>query len=170
MPLPREYDGQRCALARAMEVVGERWTLLIVRELFFGVRRFGQIHARLDIPKAVLSARLNTLVEHGVVERRPYGPGRDELLLTERGLELWPMIHGLMQWGERRLVDDGPVRLFSHAACGTDLEPYGHCPACGTEPPPGDVETRPGPGAARRQDAVSLALRSPRRLLTPFAA
>jgi len=168
MPLPREYELQRCALARAMEVVGERWTLLILRDLFFGVRRFGELHTRLDIPKAVLSARLHTLVEYGVVERRPYRPGRDEFLLTDAGLELWPALHGLMQWGERHLVDDGPVRLFSHATCGSDLEPYGHCPTCETEPPPADVETRPGPGLPRRQDPISRALRSPRRLLTPF--
>jgi DNA-binding HxlR family transcriptional regulator len=169
MPLPRDYAAQRCALARSLEVVGERWTLLILRELFFGVRRFGQIHARLDIPKAVLSARLATLVEHGVVERRPYGPGRDEFLLTERGLELWPTVHGLMQWGERHLVDDGPVRTFAHVSCGTELEPHGHCPTCDVEPPAADVETRPGPAAPRREDPVSRALRSPRRLLTPFA-
>jgi DNA-binding HxlR family transcriptional regulator len=153
-----------------MEVIGERWTLLILRELFFGVRRFGQIQVRLDIPKAVLSARLHLLVDHGVVERRPYRHGRDEFLLTEQGLELWPMMHGLMQWGERHLVDDGPVRLFSHSACGTELEPYGRCPACDDDPPPADVETRPGPGASRRQDPVSRALRFPRRLLTPFEA
>jgi DNA-binding HxlR family transcriptional regulator len=169
MPLPREYELQRCALARAMEVVGERWTLLILRDLFFGVRRFGELHTRLDIPKAVLSARLSTLVEHGVVERRPYRPGRDEFVLTDRGLELWPALHGLMQWGERHLVQDGPVRTFNHVTCGTELEPYGYCAACGTEPPPADVETRPGRAAPRREDPVSRALRSPRRLLTPFA-
>jgi DNA-binding HxlR family transcriptional regulator len=168
MPLPREYELQRCALARTMEVVGERWTLLILRDMFFGVRRFSELHTRLDIPKAVLSARLNTLVENGVIARRPYRPGRDEFVLTDRGLELWPALHGLMQWGERHLVDDGPVRLFSHATCGSDLEPYGYCPTCETEPPPADIETRPGAGAAKRHDSISRALRSPRRLLTPF--
>ena len=66
-------------------MVGERWTLLILRDLFFGVRRFGELQARLDIPRAVLSARLATLVERGLVERRPYRRGRDEFLLTERG-------------------------------------------------------------------------------------
>ena len=172
MALPREYEGQACALARSLEVVGERWTLLILRDLFFGVRRFSDLQVHLDIPRAVLSARLTRLVETGIVERRPYAPGRDEFLLTESGTELWPVVHGLMQWGERHLVADGPVRLFAHAACGTDLTGDGTCPACGIEPPPEDVETRPGPGVPSviRRDPISRALRDPHRLLTPVAA
>ena len=168
MPLPRDYERQSCALARALEVVGERWTLLVVRDLFFGVRRFGELQAHLDMPRAVLTARLATLVEAGVVERRPYAPGRDDLLLTERGRELWPVVHQLMQWGERHLVGDDTVRLFAHAGCGTGLTGTGACPACGVTPAPEDVETRPGPGApGLRDDPVSLALRTPHRLLTP---
>jgi len=167
--LHRDYDGQTCSIARTLEVVGERWTLLVVRDLFFGVRRFGELQAHLDMPRAVLTARLATLVEAGVVERRPYAPGRDDLLLTERGRELWPVVHQLMQWGERHLVDGGAVRLFSHAACGTGLDAVGTCPACGVTPAPADVETRPGPSASPlRQDAVSRALRAPHRLLTPL--
>ena len=169
MPLPRDYDRQSCALARSLEVVGERWTLLIVRDLFLGVRRFGELLAHLDIPRAVLSARIATLVEAGVVERRPYHAGRDELHLTERGRELWPVVHQLMQWGERHLVDAGPVRLFAHAACGSELTAHGDCPACGRAPAPEELEIRPGPGArALRSDPVSRALRDPHRLLTPF--
>jgi DNA-binding HxlR family transcriptional regulator len=169
VPLPRAYEGQSCPLARSLEIVGERWTLLILRDLFFGVRRFGELQRRLDIPRAVLSARLATLVESGLVERRPYRPGRDELLLTARARELWPVVYELMQWGERHLVDDGPLRLFSHAKCGTTLTRDGHCPECNVEPEPGDVETRPGPGVppVLRDDAVSRALRRPHRLLTP---
>ena len=83
MPLRSDYDRQNCSLARSLEVVGERWTLLILRDLFFGVRRFTDLHAHLDIPRAVLTARLATLVDRGLVERRPYGPGRDEFLLTD---------------------------------------------------------------------------------------
>jgi DNA-binding HxlR family transcriptional regulator len=170
--LPRDYDGQACALARSLEAVGERWTLLILRDLFFGVRRFSDIQGHLDVPRAVLSARLARLVETGIVERRPYQVGRDEFLLTESGRELWPVVHGLMQWGERHLVEDGPVRLFAHATCGTDLSPQGACPSCGVAPPPEEVETRPGPGVPSviRRDAISRALRVPHRLLTPVAA
>jgi DNA-binding HxlR family transcriptional regulator len=170
--LPREYETQACALARSLEVVGERWTLLILRDLFFGVRRFSDIQAHLDVPRAVLSRRLASLVEAGIAERRPYRAGRDEFVLTEAGLELWPIVHGLMQWGERHLVPDGPVRVFTHASCGTQLAPDGACPSCGTEPAPADIETRPGPGTPSvvRTDAISRALRRPHRLLTPVAA
>jgi DNA-binding HxlR family transcriptional regulator len=172
MALPREYDTQACALARALEVVGERWTLLVVRDLFFGVRRFSDLQAHLDVPRAVLSARLALLVDAGIAERRPYRPGRDEYVLTDAGLELWPVVHGLMQWGERHLVEDGPVRLFAHASCGTDLTDAGECPACGVQPPPADVETRPGPGRPSyvRRDPLSVALRRPHRLLEPVEA
>ena len=144
--------------------------MLILRDLFFGVRRFSALQSHLDIPRAVLSARLASLVMHGLVERRPYGGGRDEFLLTGCGLELWPVVHRLMQWGERHLVDEAPVRLFSHASCGTDLSAAGFCSTCGLEPAPGEVETRPGSVPLRviRTDAVSKALRRPHRLLTPL--
>jgi DNA-binding HxlR family transcriptional regulator len=171
MALPREYEGQACALAHALEVVGERWTLLIVRDLFFGVTRFTDLQAHLDVPRAVLTARLALLVEAGIAERRPYAHGRSEHVLTDAGLELWPIVHLLMQWGERHLVAGRPVRVFTHATCGTDLAQDGACPACGTAPPPADIEMRPGPGTPRvvRTDPVSVALREPHRLLTPLA-
>jgi hypothetical protein len=107
-----------------------------------------------------------------VVERRPYGAGREEVVLTPCGEELWPAVHALMQWGERHQAPGGARRLFSHVPCGSDLAPTGHCPACGTVPPPAEVEMRPGPGfgtgPAVRDDAVSTALREPRRLLEPL--
>jgi DNA-binding HxlR family transcriptional regulator len=172
MALPREYEGQACALAQALEVVGERWTLLIVRDLFFGVRRFTDLQVHLDVPRAVLSARLALLVDAGIAERRLYAPGRSEHVLTEAGLELWPIVHQLMQWGERHLVAGKPVRLFAHASCGTDLMHDGGCPSCGTSPAPAEIEMRPGPGAPRvvRTDPISVALREPRRLLEPLAS
>jgi DNA-binding HxlR family transcriptional regulator len=171
VPLGREYATQNCALARSLEVVGERWTMLILRDLFFGVRRFGALQSHLDIPRAVLSTRLASLIEHGVVERRPYGRGRDEFVLTDAGLELWPVVYRLMQWGEEHLVEDeAPVRRFLHAICGTDLSPAGSCSTCDVEPEPAEIETRPGTAPMRviRTDAVSAALRQPHRLLTPL--
>ena len=167
MPLGTDYAGQSCSLARTLEIVGERWTLLIVRDLFFGVRRFTDLQRHLDIPRAVLAARLATLVDHGLVERRPYRAGRDELTLTARGEDLWPAVHALLQWGERHCAPEGPRRVFAHVTCGTELTPAGWCKACSVTPPPGAVEMRPGPGAGppRRDDAVSVALREARRLL-----
>jgi DNA-binding HxlR family transcriptional regulator len=171
VPLGSNYATQACSLARSLEVVGERWTLLILRDLFFGVHRFSELRGHLDIPRAVLSARLAALVDQGIVERRPYRADRAEFHLTAAGRELWPIVHGLVVWGDRhRPVDGGPRRLFVHAQCGTALDAGGACPACGTTPEPRDVETRPGPGRdpARRDDPVSRALREPHRLLTPL--
>jgi DNA-binding HxlR family transcriptional regulator len=172
VPLGREYATQACSLARSLEVVGERWTLLILRDLFMGIHRFSDLHAHLDIPRAVLAARLRALVEQGIAERRPYRGDRAEFHLTAAGRELWPVLHGLIVWGDRhRPVDGGPRRLFVHATCGTSLAPGGDCAACGLTPDPAEVETRPGPGIdpARRHDRVSRALRQPHRLLTPLA-
>jgi DNA-binding HxlR family transcriptional regulator len=170
MPLGTDYAGQACSLARCLEIVGERWTLLILRDLFFGVRRFSDLQRHLDVPRAVLSARIAALVERGLVERRPYAPGRDELVLTERGEDLWPAVHALMQWGEKHMSPGGPRRVFVHVACGSELGPSGWCPHCELEPPAADLEMRLGPGAMppARDDAVTLALREPRRLLTPL--
>jgi DNA-binding HxlR family transcriptional regulator len=159
---------QPCPLARALELVGERWTLLILRDLFMGVARFSDLQGHLDIPRAVLAARLSSLVEHGLVERRPDRAGFD---LTPAGRELWPVLYGLMEWGDRRSpAPGGPRRLFAHAACGTRLTAAGECPDCGVIPEAADVEMRPGPGRdpARRDDPVSRALRRPHRLLTPL--
>ena len=171
MPLPSDYAAQSCPLARSLEIVGERWTLLILRDLFFGVHRFAALVGHLDIPRAVLSTRLASLVEDGLVERRPYAPGRDEFHLTTTGRELWPVLHSLMEWGDRhRAAPGGRRREFLHAACGAELTAAGACPACDVVPPPEDVLMRSGPGRdpARRDDPVSRALRQPHRLLEPL--
>ncbi len=171
MPLGTDYAGQACSLARTLEIVGERWTLLILRDLFFGVRRFSDLQRHLDVPRAVLSARIASLVGRGLIERRPYAPGRDELVLTAAGEDLWPAVHALMQWGERHCSPGGARRLFMHVACGTAIGPSGVCPHCEAEPGAAELEMRLGPGATppARDDPVTLALREPQRLLTPLA-
>src|SRR5881409_104343 len=93
--LGKDYEGQDCSLARALEVVGERWTLLIVRDAFFGVRRFGDFAAQLGIPRAVLTSRLKALVREGVLVRE-----NAEYRLTDKGVALWPVVRALMGWGD----------------------------------------------------------------------
>jgi DNA-binding HxlR family transcriptional regulator len=167
--LGREYERQNCGLARALEVVGERWTILVLRDLFFGVRRFTDLQAHLDIPRAVLTDRLSRLVEEGVATRTEYRRGRHEYTLTPHGRDLWPTLFALSMWGERHSSPAGPRRIFSHARCAADLTPSGQCPACGGLPPADEIDIRPGPGMSReRTDAVSIALREPHRLLTPL--
>jgi DNA-binding HxlR family transcriptional regulator len=172
MALGQGYAGQECALASALELVGERWTMLILRDAFYGVRRYSDFLAHVGAPRAVLADRLQSLTQAGVLEKRRYqdSPPRDEYVLTEQGEALWPVVYSLMQWGEKYLNTAGPRRIFSHVVCGTSLDADGNCPSCAKAVAPSDIEIRPGPGARRkpRGDAVSKALRQPHRLLQPL--
>ncbi|MFE6098434.1 winged helix-turn-helix transcriptional regulator [Streptomyces laurentii] len=174
MALGKDYATQQCSIARALEVIGERWTLLVVRDAFYGVRRYSDFLVHLGAPRAVLAARLQSLVEDGVLDKRRYqeSPPRDEYVLTERGLALWPVIRSLGLWGRGGPPGEPtapPMRLFHHTDCGTELGPYGECPACRAVVPPADVEMRPGPGLdPDPADPVSRALLRPRRLLVPL--
>ena len=122
-----------CSIARALDIVGEWWTLLILRDIFLGLRRFEAIQADLGIARNVLSDRLSTLVGQGVLERRRYQehPERHEYVLTEMGRELAPVLASLMQWGDRWLSPDGPPLVLLHRDCGEPVEWGGTCPACG---------------------------------------
>ncbi|MEV7975177.1 helix-turn-helix domain-containing protein [Streptomyces sp. NPDC086519] len=170
MALGKDYATQECSIARALEVVGERWTLLVVRDALYGVRRYNDFLVHLGIPRAVLSARLKTLTEEGILEKRRYqeSPPRDEYVVTERGIALWPTLRALALWGREQLMDRR-LRYFRHADCGTELGPYGECPACGTVVPVADVLITPGPGLdPDPADPVSRALLKPKRLLEPL--
>jgi DNA-binding HxlR family transcriptional regulator len=166
--LGKDYAGQDCSIAGALESIGERWTLLIVRDAFYGVRRFSDFQAHLDVPKAVLSDRLNSLVEDGVLERRPDPDhaGRHVYELTAMGRDLWPVLYSLLVWGGRHRRTSS--RVFQHALCGTALDDRGACPRCGVTPGPDDVVTAPRRGRGRRDDPVAVALRAPHRLLEPI--
>jgi DNA-binding HxlR family transcriptional regulator len=169
--LGKDYAGQECALASALEVLGERWTLLVVRDAFFGVRRYSDWVARLDIPRAVLSDRLRGLVANGVLARRddPAHGGRTIYELTPAGEELWPALHALIAWGDRHRRPS--TNAYRHAACGTELGAGAACPACGLVPAPADVLVVPRTGdGPRRTDPVSAGMRGPRRLLEPVEA
>lgn len=173
MALGKDYEGQDCSLARSLELLGERWTLLIVRDAFFGVRRYSDFRAHLDAPRAVLSERLHRLTEGGVLRRIRYSesPPRDEYVLTDVGLELWPILFKLSRWADRNLPVDGPIRIFKHAGrCQRELDESSACPVCGPLAIE-DIEIAPGPGVKlSRTDPVSVALREPHRLLTPLAS
>jgi DNA-binding HxlR family transcriptional regulator len=167
--LGKDYRRQDCAIARTLEVVGERWTLLIVRDALFGVRRFNDFQAHLDIPKAVLSERLNGLVEHGVLARRPDPDHRGRHLYepTAAGRELWPVLHAMLVWGAGNRALNS--RVFRHASCGTELDAAGACPACDLTPSVEDVLSEPrGKRGSAREDPVSVAMRKPRRMLEPL--
>ena len=127
--MPKKY-GQPCPVARSLEFLGERWTLLIVRDLLIGAKKFQDFSASLTgVAPAVLSHRLKVLEKHGIVSRQLYSkhPPRAEYALTERGLELRPVVRALGIWGARHL---GASWTFVHDACGADIEIAYRCPTC----------------------------------------
>lgn len=172
MALGKDYDGQDCALARALELVGERWTMLVLRDAFYGVRRYSDFAEHLGAPRAVLAERLQALVDAGVLEKVRYqdAPVRYEYVLTEAGQELWPAVNALAWWGSRHRAAGVSRRGFYHVGCGGRLDVTSTCPKCGHAVAAADVEARLGqivnPVADNR---VSRALRKPHRLLEPLA-
>jgi len=147
--LGRTYDGQNCSLARALEVVGERWTPLILRDTFLQPRRFDELLQRLGVARNVLAERLQGLCDEGVLERRLYQahPPRYEYVQTQKARELWPAMAALIAWGDRYYAPNGPPRVFHHRGCGGPLVVEARCQACGAAVPSAEVATAPGPGA-----------------------
>jgi DNA-binding HxlR family transcriptional regulator len=144
--LKRDYEGQNCSIARALEIVGERWTLLIIRDAFLGLRRFDQFQENLGIARNVLTDRLNRLVEEGILERVRYSerPERFEYRLTGKGRELNIALAGLRQWGDKHLSGK-PPRVLRRKA---DKKPVvAALVPKGTDVlRPEEVESVPGPG------------------------
>jgi DNA-binding HxlR family transcriptional regulator len=145
--LRRDYEGQVCSIARTLEVVGDRWTLLVVRDIALGKRRFDQLQTGLGIASNVLCDRLNRLVAEGVLERVPYSerPERFEYRLTPKGRELGIPLLALMQWGDRYLSEKPPRVARRHS----DRSPVSVRMVAedGSLVPPDDLELVPGPGA-----------------------
>jgi DNA-binding HxlR family transcriptional regulator len=150
--LHRTYDSQNCSIARTLELVGERWSLLIIRDAFLGLRRFDQFQQNLGIARNILSNRLDRLVQAGILERRLYQerPERHEYRLTERGRELSVPLLALMHWGDRHLAPDGPPRLAEHTGCGGPVKEQFVCEECGAVLSTREIHTRPGPGHRER--------------------
>jgi|SRR5665213_373796 len=149
--LGNSYDSQTCSIAAALEVVGERWSLLIVRNVLLGLRRFDEIQGNLGIARNVLQTRLTRLLDHGVLEKVAYQqhPPRYEYRLTEKGLDLWPTIVALMQWGDRHaMLAAGPPVLLEHRDCGGAVDEHRLCEKCGARLSVRDVRAQAGPGAS----------------------
>ena len=145
--LKRDYDGQNCSIARALEVVGERWTLLIVRDAFLGIRRFDELQESLGIARNVLSDRLNRLVDEGILERVRYSerPERYEYLLTRKGVDLQLALAGLSQWGDK-YESDKPPRVMRRKSDGKRVV-AAFVPKGTRVLRADEIETVPGPGA-----------------------
>ena len=147
MPL-RTYD-QNCSIARTLQVVGERWTLLVLREVFTGQRRFEEIQRNLGVATNILSDRLQTLVDGGILERRPLADrsDRSEYRLTEKGLDLNSVLLELMRWGDRWDAPAGAPMAVEHRDCGHETHAVQTCSHCGGELTARNVRVHPGPGA-----------------------
>ena len=146
---PTEFPRENCSVQRALSVVGDRWSILVLREAFNGVRRFDALQRNLGIARNILAARLQTLVGAGILERRRYQerPERFEYRLTKKGADLWPVMIALMQWGDRYMADSGPPVEIVHKSCGHTIEPRMACPECDESLTAYDVRAVPGPGA-----------------------
>lgn len=144
--LNRTYENQNCSIARALETIGERWTLLILRDAFLGTRRFDDFQKSLGIARNVLATRLKTLTDEGLLERRQYleRPERYEYRLTSKAIDLWPVLFTLMRFGDKHgCTDDAmPPTRVEHRDCGTEIDDHMCCPACGVPTGPRDVVAR----------------------------
>jgi DNA-binding HxlR family transcriptional regulator len=141
-----------CSIARTLDAVGERWTPLILRDLFVGITRFEDIRRDLGIASNVLTARLDTLQQHGIIETRVYqsNPVRHEYLLTERGRDLYPVLTMLISWGDKWLAGAaGPPALVIHRDCGRIISGLVVCSECHAPITADNVDWQHGPGAHR---------------------
>jgi DNA-binding HxlR family transcriptional regulator len=146
MPAYPEFEPAACSVARTLDVLGDTWSILVLRDVFLGAHRFDQIQQHLGIARNVLAARLKRLVEYGLLEKRQYEahPPRFEYHLTRKGLDLQPVLIGLMQWGDRYVADagGGPV-VLEHRACGHAVRAVTMCEACGEPVSPRQTTVRP---------------------------
>ena len=153
--MAKSYGHKTCPVAKTLDMIGERWTLLVIREMLLGTRRFDDFQRNLGIARNVLQARLERLVDEGLVVREPYQerPRRYEYRLTPKGLDLWPALHALRIWGDRH-SDRLPPVVVRHRGCGGVVDDRRRCETCGAMLEHGDVVATRGPGASSQQDRL----------------
>jgi DNA-binding HxlR family transcriptional regulator len=154
-------EEQNCSLSRTVAVIGDRWTLLVLRECFLRVRRFEAFQSRLGITRHLLAARLKKLVQFGVLRRVPYqdAPKRYEYILTQKGLDLYPIIMAIVHWGDVHMVDErGRPLLHQHKTCGKFFDPVMVCSECGEPLRAKEVVTHRGPGARPAEFGVGASI------------
>jgi len=152
-----------CSIARTLGILDDTWSPLILRDAYLGLTRFDDLQRDLGVARNVLTERLERLVAHGLLERRPYQQRqpRYDYLLTGKGLDLMPALMALMAWGDRWTAqDEGPPALLVHRRCGEPTVPTVCCSSCGAPLAADEVAVRPGPGARRRPGTLVLAERA----------
>jgi len=146
-----ELSQEPCSIARSVAVIGDRWTLMLLRDCFLGIRRFEDFERRLGISRSIVAERLKRLVEEGVLRREAYQdrPVRHEYRLTDKGLALHPVIMAIVHWGDEFYAGEaGPPLIHRHKACGCDFAPVMTCSECAEPISARDVEVRPGAALA----------------------
>jgi DNA-binding HxlR family transcriptional regulator len=159
-PEALDWSVDTCTIGRAMAILGEKWTIVVLREVFNGIRRFDDMRQRTGIPRQVLANRLAALVGHGLLRREPYQePGarlRQEYRLTAKGFDLYPVLIAVAQWGDRYLAEpEGPPLEFVHRDCGSPVHVEIHCAGGHPVAERRDVVPAPGPGARRRSGTAA---------------
>ena len=154
-PEALDWSVDNCTVAATLEIIGDRWSWLVLREAFHGIRRFDDFTVRTAIPRQVLTNRLRTFVASGLLRKVPYREAgqrsRDEYRLTEKGLDLYPALVALQAWGDRYLAaPDGPPQQFAHRDCGAPVHLVVRCERCHEVTDSRDVVGLLGPGARRR--------------------
>lgn len=145
-----KLEDEACSVARTVSVIGDRWTLLILRDCFLRVRRFEEFQARLGVTRPILASRLRKLVKDFVLAKVPYQerPLRYEYRLTQKGLDLYPIVMSIVHWGDMHMAGKkGRPLLHQHVNCGKAFDPVMSCSACGEPLSPKHVHVQPGPGA-----------------------
>ncbi|MBI5105732.1 MAG: helix-turn-helix transcriptional regulator [Solirubrobacterales bacterium] len=147
----RPFEGQHCSIARTLAIVGERWTLLVLREVLLGRRHYAEIRRETGVATNILADRLETMVQHGILEVDADGAYR----ATPKGLDLQPVLIALMEWGDAH-AGEPPPRVLVHTRCGHDTRPEYRCSHCGEPVPPQELRARPGPGATEQMRAAGV--------------
>ncbi|HEY8081446.1 MAG TPA: helix-turn-helix domain-containing protein [Acidimicrobiales bacterium] len=151
----KSFASLDCSVAQCLEVVGEWWSLLIIRDATLGISRFDDFQRRLGISRNVLHQRLTHLVDAGILEKVPYSehPPRSDYRLTAKGRDLWPVLTAMRQWGDRHAAPNGPPVVLMHRGCGAITDVASVCASCREPVKAGDFKVVPGPG----RDAAVLA-------------
>jgi DNA-binding HxlR family transcriptional regulator len=144
----KSFADMHCSVAQCLEVVGEWWTMLIIRDAFLGVTRFDEFQERLGVARNILSQRLTRLVDQGILDKVAYSdhPLRYNYRLTAKGRDLWPILTAMRQWGDKHAAPDGPPLKLVHKSCGQVSQAVMTCSACGDPLTVRDVQAVPGPG------------------------
>jgi DNA-binding HxlR family transcriptional regulator len=153
----RDFPREACSVAATLEAIGERWTILVLRESFLGVRRFEDFRRNIGVARNILSDRLNTLVAEEILQRVPYSerPPRHEYRLTEKGIDLYGVLIELGKWGDKwEPRRDGPALVLEHRDCGAVIQPVLACPECGEPVHARTMRALPGPGALARAESA----------------